>query len=264
MNNINIKIGRISVVILLVSIMAGCVYSKYGVNLFERTTCVEGGELIIAKVRREERCTIIYPPYYSLAGNGHDGMLLFEILFRIPTFIPEMTWAMVFDRENWEEDVRVPLFEKEVFVPATEVFALEDMEGRKVELEVGTKNSFETSKVSGRKCLIEFHEKSRKLMDYGVELTGVINDGFEIKKVDFGYCGASWKIFSCGRYFYIIGSSGEQKTKWLWYCFKNSGPVPMIWRVDPFTGQREVMVSFDSGKLIIENPPQKVMSKYGR
>ena len=38
----------------------------------------------------------------------------------------------------------------------------------------------------------------------------------------------------------------------------------MIWRVDPFIGQREVMVNFDSGKLIIENPPQKVMSKYGR
>ena len=41
-----------------------------------------------------------------------------------------------------------------------------------------------------------------------------------------------------------------------------SSPEPVVWRIDPITGDREVLVSFDAGKFIIENPPRKVVSRY--
>ena len=41
-----------------------------------------------------------------------------------------------------------------------------------------------------------------------------------------------------------------------------SSPEPVVWRIDPITGEREVLVSFDTGKFIIENPPRKVVSRY--
>ena len=43
-----------------------------------------------------------------------------------------------------------------------------------------------------------------------------------------------------------------------------SSPAPVVWRIDPITGEREVLVSFDAGKFIIENPPRKVVSRYVR
>ena len=43
-----------------------------------------------------------------------------------------------------------------------------------------------------------------------------------------------------------------------------SSPEPLVWRIDPITGEREVLVSFDAGKFIIENPPRKVVSRYER
>lgn len=41
-----------------------------------------------------------------------------------------------------------------------------------------------------------------------------------------------------------------------------SSPDAVVWRIDPITGEREVLVSFDAGKFIIENPPRKVVSRY--
>ena len=41
-----------------------------------------------------------------------------------------------------------------------------------------------------------------------------------------------------------------------------SSPAAVVWRIDPITGEREVLVSFDAGKFIIENPPRKVVSRY--
>lgn len=41
-----------------------------------------------------------------------------------------------------------------------------------------------------------------------------------------------------------------------------SSPEPVVWRIDLITGEREVLVSFDTGKFIIENPPRKVVSRY--
>ena len=41
-----------------------------------------------------------------------------------------------------------------------------------------------------------------------------------------------------------------------------SSPEAVVWRIDAITGEREVMVSFDAGKFIIENPPRKVVSRY--
>lgn len=43
-----------------------------------------------------------------------------------------------------------------------------------------------------------------------------------------------------------------------------SSPEPVVWRIDPITGDRWVLVSFDAGKFIIENPPRKVKSRYVR
>ena len=43
-----------------------------------------------------------------------------------------------------------------------------------------------------------------------------------------------------------------------------SSPEPVVWRIDSITGEREVLVSFDAGKFIIENPPRKVVSRYER
>ena len=43
-----------------------------------------------------------------------------------------------------------------------------------------------------------------------------------------------------------------------------SSPEPVVWRIDSITGDREVLVSFDAGKFIIENPPRKVVSRYER
>ncbi len=41
-----------------------------------------------------------------------------------------------------------------------------------------------------------------------------------------------------------------------------SSPEAVVWRIDPITGERDVLVSFDTGKFIIENPPRKVESRY--
>ena len=41
-----------------------------------------------------------------------------------------------------------------------------------------------------------------------------------------------------------------------------SSPSAVVWRIDPITGEREVLVSFDRGKIIVEDPPRKVVSRY--
>ena len=41
-----------------------------------------------------------------------------------------------------------------------------------------------------------------------------------------------------------------------------SSPEPVVWRIDQITGDREVLVSCEAGKFIIENPPRKVVSRY--
>jgi hypothetical protein len=86
-------------------------------------------------------------------------------------------------------------------------------------------------------------------------------NGLEPREVDFGQWYKGEKTFACGRNLYVINVLATQHTEWLLYCYKNYGPVPVLWRVDPFTGEREVLVSFNTGKFKIENPPIKEAGK---
>lgn len=253
----------IGVIMLLAAAGGGCVYSKHYVVLSSSAVSVEGGVLTIPEARRELQRTIFYPIDFSFCwGHGHDGWdcLLAEWICHIPTFIPEVVFNSINDRQ-WKQDVKLPVFEPDVSIPANEFLVIGDIDGR--QLEVESHNANGTGKAPAGKCSIEFHLKHVDI-HYGVDvmMSGVINDGLEPREVDFGQWYKGEKIFACGRKLHVINVLATQHTEWLLYCYKNYGPVPVLWRVDPFTGEREVLVSFDTGKFIIENPPKKVVARH--
>ena len=68
-------------------------------------------------------------------------------------------------------------------------------------------------------------------------------------------------MFVNGGKLYIVDTFLWHYTEWFLYRYHDTGVTPVLWRVDPYTGEREVLVSFDTGKFIIENPPKKVASR---
>ena len=259
----NLGIGRVVVAMLLIVVASGCVYSEHHVDLSYAALSVEGGVLTIPEARRKLQRTIFYPiDFYFFWGHGHDGLecLLAELVCSIPTLIPQIVFNNINDRQ-WVQDIRLPVFQHDVSIPSGEFLEVGDMEGRQLEIE--TRNADGTSKVSDVKCAIEFHLKPGDKGKYGrVMMSGVINDGLEPREVDFGQWYEGNRMFVCGHKLYVVKKFIWQNTEWLLYCYKNDGPVPVLWRIDPFTGEREVVVSFNTGKFIIENPPMESRLDY--
>ena len=108
---------------------------------------------------------------------------------------------------------------------------------------------------------MEFHIKRLKEHEYKVIMSGTINDGMGQREVDFGLWDDGDKMFVNGGKLYIVDTFLWHYTEWFLYRYHDTGVTPVLWRVDPYTGEREVLVSFDTGKFIIENPPKKVASR---
>ena len=255
----------IGVIMLLAAAGGGCVYSDHYVVLSSSAVSVEGGVLNIPDARWQLERTIFYPIGFSFCfGYGHDGFdcLLGDLICHIPTFIPEIIFNNINDRQ-WVEDIRLPVFNADVSVSAGEFLVVGSIEGR--QLEVETHNADGKGRASDGKCAIEFHLRPADQCAYNkVAMSGAINDGLGPRVVDFGMWNKDCKIFAGARKLYVVSNSLWHYTEWFLYRYHDTGANPVLWRVDPYTGEREVLVSFDTGKFIIENPPRKVESRYER
>ena len=259
----NLGIGRVGAAMLLVATGAGCVYSDHYVDLSSSAVSVERGVLTMPEARRELQRTIFYPIGFSFCwGHGHDGLecLLSEWICHIPTFMPEIVFNNINDRQ-WVQDIRLPVFATDVSVAKSEFLDLDGgIEGRKVE--VPKRGSDGLQKTADQRCVIEFHASAGKSSGYDVMIRGTIYDGSSQREVDFGLWRRKSWLFAHGRNLYVVSKSLWHYTEWFLYRYHDTGANPVLWRVDPYTGEREVLVSFDTGKFIIENPPRKVESSY--
>lgn len=68
-------------------------------------------------------------------------------------------------------------------------------------------------------------------------------------------------VYRQGDSIYLVRTYTEQE-KLSIFGVDFSSPTPVVWRIDAITGECEVLVSFDTGEFIIENPPRKEKSRY--
>lgn len=253
----------ISIIGLVLSEIAesGCVYSRYKIDMSlpngdtrfsTGKIIIKGGDLVITDVRRKTERTLFYPPYFSFSwGYGHDGWdsLAVEWICHVPTCIPEILFAAL-NESVCQECIRLPLFKSNISELSVEYIEIGVLDGRRFVF-----GEADYHLLAGE-CSIVFSTMKDDLI--GVKLIGTIKNNSTAKTVDYGTWGKFDVLFVHGRQLYVIHPAFYQDAEWRWFNSVTQSQ-PVVWRINPFTGDRKVLVSFKAGDFIIENSPPAVL-----